>query len=91
VFNTYDIEYITIWFGANQIRQISSPAISDQLSSKLRSLTIKDSNINQIDPNVFDNTSMLENLTFFNCGLQNDIIRSEFVLIQSINIIVLAG
>jgi hypothetical protein len=91
VFNTYDIEYITIEFGSNSIKRIPSPAVSAQLSGKLQTLSIKNNNIKQIDPNAFDDMPMLKELTISFCGLEDDLIRPEFVFTRLINIVVLVG
>jgi hypothetical protein len=84
VFNTFDMEYINIDLFESGITQISSPAISAQLSTKLRSLNIvwttRNHNIYKIDPEAFDNLPVFETLTISGCYLTNSIIRHEFVL-----------
>jgi hypothetical protein len=95
VFNTYDIEYITIFFDYNQIQRIPSPAISSQLAPKLRHMRIRCynscSNL-KIDSKAFDNLHMLETLNITGCGVTDDIIKSglAFRLVR-LYIVILAG
>jgi hypothetical protein len=92
IFQTYDIEYIEIDLSQTQITQIPSPAISDQLSTKLRSLTLTCDNMCQIIAGAFDGLPILETLSISG-GLKDDSLKSELVfLFKHVNIkLILAG
>lgn len=86
VFQTYDIEYIEINLSETSITQIPSSAISDQLSIKLRSLTLTCDDICQISPGAFDGLPILESLSISG-GTNNSFLNTKLVfLFRQVNI-----
>jgi hypothetical protein len=73
--------YIRLKINRGNITRIPSPAIHPQLASKLQELIIWNNNIEEIENGAFDYLSMIKNLEFWNCGLEDAIITSELVLL----------